>query len=220
MLYNKIGTMNINIARQIILTDCIAIFSLGLLSMVSAQWLHVPPATHISQLLVIAGFSAACAASLHLTPHNEHRRQYRAELMMYSIMPALLAIGNYFLLYARHGVSAVYIDSQNSLHAQAMTLSLATLFGCQLFSYLVLSKKHSSNNNISIIAASLAIGGLIVYTPLLQSVFMTQGLDVMDILCALGAVAGFSLFRTLQSHTKAHTRHAVLSLHRENGVEL
>jgi hypothetical protein len=220
MLYNKIGTMNINIARQIVLTDCIAIICLVLFSLVSMQWLHVPSATHVSQLIIIAGFSAACAASLQLTPRSEHRRQYRAELVMYGVMPALLALCNYFFLYARHGVSAVYIDAQNNLHAQAMTLSLATLFGCQLFSYLVLSKKHSSKNNFSVVVASLVVAGLIVYTPFLQSVFMTRGLDLMDILCVLGAVAGFSLFRSLQSHTKAHARHVILSLHRENGVEL
>lgn len=143
----------------------------------------------------------------------------------FGLLAAALAYGNYLLFFARHHLSPAYLDPTLPLYHQATALTCLTLILC-LYIYLLFERADvhekfftnyllSNKKLLRAFAVSLFVVAAITYIPWLQTFFAAGPLSIVDWLTALLAAGLYTGFRLLQRHTRKHTRHAVLRLHRE-----
>lgn len=213
------------------LTDTVALVLALVISLLAATKTHVPPGILLIQVLAI---ELLFQAPLLLVLNHEkqahkprHLTQYQAfmEIFLFGALAAVIAYLNYRLFFARHGLGPAFIDTAHPFYIQATTLAYATLALCQCMNLIfVRADNHKTvfseylwNNPKLVRMAGLAGFILlnIIYNPLLQPLFGTKPLDVIDWLMVMGALALYSGLRMVQRHTRQHTRHAIIHLHHE-----
>lgn len=231
---------NITNALRCALTGTAAEIGTVLISLAALSAFHVAPAVTAIQILainVVAQILPLAALGWDTAQHNLMRdkphslrsriisRQAAAGLAGFGFVAALLAYGNYLFFFVRHQLSPQHIDASLPLYHQATTLTCVTLVLC-LFVYLMFerSDRHEkfftnylwgNKKLLAAFALSFLLIGSIVYSPILQAYFSTAPLDAADWLTALLCGGLYGTFRLLQRHTRLHSRHAVIKLHRE-----
>jgi magnesium-transporting ATPase (P-type) len=228
MLQNKI--------TRIVVTDLTVFVSLLSLSYLLLHFAHLPAAISFIQLVAIELFVIALPLSVIANEKEQklrrhlNDRQLRYELAIFSALAVAICYANYLLFFVRHSLSAAYIDNSHPAHLQAMTLTLLTLGLCQLTNLLLIraeghkkfftSHLHNNQKLLQALAASALLVSAIIYAPLLQTMLGTAPLDASDISAALLSVGILVGARSLQRHTRSHTRHIILKLHQESGSDI
>lgn len=200
---------------------------LVLMSVAGLAIYHLPPVITFMQIIALDLLLCAPIAALahEKTYHKLTKIKWRDPLA-FGILTAAIAYGNYLLFFARHNLSPFYIDASLPMYHQATSLIFLTVLLCS-FSWLLFERAdhheqfftehlHGNDRLLLGFGLSLALLGAIVYLPWLQTVFSTNSLDVVDWSSALVAACVYALARLVQRHTRKHTRHAVLKLHRQS----
>lgn len=231
---------NIKKAARCALTDNAGELSTILISLCGQVFFHVPLAITAIQILAIdivaqiapitaLGWDKAERSLLHDKPRrlNNHIINITAvrEFVMFGLLAAVIAYGNFLLFFARQGLSPTYIDTSSSLYSSATTLTYLTLVLCQFTNLmLVRADEHESffttylwSNKKLLFAFGISIFCIIniIYNPMVQPYFHAGILDASDWLMAFVATGIYFIFRLAQRRTRKHTRAAVLRLHRE-----
>jgi len=147
------------------------------------------------------------------------------EFVGYGLLAAILATGNFFLFFLRHGTSPEHIDSTSLIYAQATTLTYVTLVFCQFINLLLVrTAEHATfftsylwSNKRLLLAFGVSLFCILnlAYNPVIQPYFRTSALQVSDWLMVLVAAGIYLGIRLLQRHSHKYSRHAVLQLHRD-----
>lgn len=187
--------------------------TLMVISLAGLTSFHIPAATTIVQLLIFdfvvvllpAALSPAKAGSTAHMPDN-------IVAVGYGMLAAGLAYAGFLGFFWSRGLSPVNIDPQSHLYGTGASLSLVVLALSQFIDRLAVRR-----NTLSYLAAALAFLALLacVYFSGLRSLLGTGPLAASDWLIALGTALVYSAARTLQLHTRHHTRHALLRDHPE-----
>ncbi len=236
----RLTFQNIKKAARCALTDNAGELITVLLGLAALSLFHIQPAITAIQILAIdvvaqilpitaLGWDAAQGKLMHEKPRNlqDHIINLRAigGFIGFGALAAGLAYANYLLFFARHDLSPRFIDPSLPLYHQATTLTYLTLVLC-LYVYLMFerSDRHEqfftsylwSNKKLVIaFALSFFLIANIIYNPWVQPYFSAASLSFSDWLTALICAGLYTAFRTIQRHTRKHTRKAVIKLHRE-----
>ena len=236
----RLGLHNLVKILRCSLTTITGKLALVVISIVSFGLWQTAPAINGPQLLAIdiIGLAMPLTALGHDVTRHKLKRQTVTELrheltawravggfVGFGGLTAVLAYGNYLLFFARHHLSPAHLDLSLPLYHQATTLTYLTLVLC-LYVHLMFERADAHDrlftdyllDNEQLLRAfglSLFLIVNIVYNPWLQSFFSSGALGLVDWLTALLVAALYVVFRLTQRHTRKHTRHAVLKLHRE-----
>lgn len=223
--------MDLNKVARCVLTDGTALVTALLISLALMLTTHIPPAVLFIQVLAIELLIQAPLLTALNHERSGHQPQHVSayqlimEILLFGIMAGGLASAAYWLSFALHQLSPVYIDTTHPFYIEATTVAFASLALCQVLNLVfVRSDTHKhvltdylwSNPKLVRTAGLTGIGLLaVVYIPWLQAFFGTASLGFADWLLVLTIAAAYSGLRVLQRHTRQHTRHAVIRLHRE-----
>jgi len=223
--------MKLNKISRAVITDVTALLLVLLIG--EMVWLrqHIPLAITALQALGLELLVLALPASRLKYDKDRHKvrdthdRQVVFEIIISVLIAAGLAYLNYLWFYGRHNLSAAYIDTTSDLYRSATTLVLLTFTMTQTLNLIFIradaeSKLMPSLNlkNKKLVQAWLLSAFVLlnmIYDPLLQAVFKTKSLGFMDWISAAALALVYFGLRLLQRHTREHTRHAVIKLHRE-----
>lgn len=209
-----------------------AVALMAIAGLVSTVAFHVPPALVVTQVVVfellilplpIAALSwdeqPKPLKHAHINRHTVH------ELITASAVSAALAVISFVYFFARHHITIDYMNTADNLYAQATTVALATLVTCQWINILFvrgneherLATKFLSSNTrlLTAFAGSLVLLFATIYLPFMQKYLGTRSLNLSDWLAIIALGIIYTATRALQRHTRKHTRHAVIDLHRE-----
>jgi Ca2+-transporting ATPase len=236
----RLTFQNIKKAARCALTDNAAELITVLLGLGALAAFHIPSALPAIQILAIdivaqilpitaLGWDRAQHKLMSEKPRNLHDHIINASAIRgfigFGALAAFLSYGNYLLFFARNHLSPVRIETTLPQYHTATTLTYVTLVLC-LYVYLMFerSDRHEkffteylwSNKKLLIaFAISFFFIGNIIYNPWVQPYFGSASLSFLDLMTALLAALLYGGFRLLQRHTRLHTRHAVIQLHRE-----
>lgn len=236
----RLTFQNIKKAARCALTDNAGELLVVLFSLSALALFHVAPAITAIQILAIdivaqilpitaLGWDKAQHKLMRERPRDLHDHIINPRaiggFIGFGLLAAVLAYGNYLFFFARHHLSPRYIDLTLPLYHQATTLTYLTLVLC-LYVYLMFERADAhekfftsylwSNKKLLIaFAISFFLIASVVYNPVVQPYFGAGPLGLVDWLTALLCAGLYMAFRLLQRHTRQHTRHAVLKLHRE-----
>lgn len=221
--------MNLNKVARCVLTDITALILTLMIGLAAMQAAHVPPAIIIVQVLAIELLFQAPLLSVLKREKRAHKPRHAAqhqlviEIILFGVLAAVIAYLNYRLFFVRHGLAPAYIDKTHPLYLQATTVTYMTLIFCQFINLLFVRSDErkqfftnylwSSPKLVRAAGISLTIMLAIIYLPWLQSLFNTEAMGFWDWTMALLCTAAYSGFRSLQRHTRQHTRHEVIKLH-------
>ena len=223
--------MNLTKIARCVLTDTVALFLALIIGGVAMLIAHVPPAVTLIQVLAVELLAQAFIISALAEdkrprkPRQAARHQLVAEIIIFGALAAIIAYLNYRLFFVRHDLAPAYIDTTHPLYVQATTLAYVTLVLCQFMNTQFVrsdERKHfftsylwRNKKLVRVAGISFVIMLAIIYIPWLQSLFGTEALGVSDWIMALVAAALYSGARSLQRHTRQHTRHEIIKLHRK-----
>ena len=236
---SKIGLFRATRILRCLLGSMGAQLFLILIGLIGLFGFHLLPAITIPQLvalqfmialpLMALSFDKSPHKLLQATDHNfrvhtTSKKSFKSYLG-YGFVTALIAYANFFLLFARHNLNPYYLDPSLPLYKQATTLALATLIIC-LFLNIIFERvekheffinEHTLENKklLKTFGFSTIVLVVIIYAPYLQDVFNTQPLSAIDWLTVLGAGMLYISARMTKRHTRKHSRHAVIKLHKQ-----
>jgi magnesium-transporting ATPase (P-type) len=220
-----------------LLTDSAALFGIMLVSLLGIIYLHIPLAITAAQILlltivVLAG--PAIALVNDKPPRRAEADTFAAPSSTwfilrrpigFGLLAAVLCYLVFVYFFVRRGLNPEFIDSTSLLNAQATSLTVAAAALCQMLNLLFIRadrhKKffaHHLTSNKPLLAAfglALLLLALALYARPLQHYFHTTALSVGDWLTAVIAAGVYTAFRLAQRHTRKHSRHEVIKLHRE-----
>lgn len=238
----RLTFQNIKKAARCALTDNAAELTTVMFGLLALSMFHIAPAITAIQILAIdivaqilpitaLGWDKAQGKLMHEKPRNLHdhiiNKTAISGFIGFGALAGALAFINYLFFFVRNDISARYIDisSELPLYHQATTLTYLTLVLC-LYVYLMFERSDAhekfftsylwSNKKLLIaFGISFVLIFNIIYNPIVQPYFGTEGLGLMDWLTALLAVGIYTLVRLMQRHTRKHSRKAVLELHKQ-----
>lgn len=207
----------------------------NLISLVAMTIFQIPLAISVLQILAIdliaelfpiaaLGRDKAEGNLMKEKPRNLHshilNRETIADLAWAGLLIGGLAFVNYLLYYWRNGISAVNIDPQSFIHAQAATLTYLTIVLAQLANILqrrsefgLFTRYQWHNKTLwGAYALSLTLVGLIIYSPL-NSYFHSAPLGIVDWLYAITAMLIFVFVREAHIRTRHHNRKQLFATH-------
>jgi Ca2+-transporting ATPase len=231
---------NIRKAARCALTDNAGELFLILISLVVGAVFHIPMAITAIQILAIdviaelfpitalgwdkAGHNLMKDTPRNLSDHIVNKSAVR-EFVGYGILSAVLAFGNFMFFFVREGLSPVFVDVTSQLYAEATILTYVTLVLCQFMNLLLVrADAHdrfftgylwSNKKLLAAFAISFFCIANIIYNPIIQPYFNAAPLDVVDWLTAVVVAGIYLTIRLAGRHSRKHTRHAVITLHRE-----
>jgi len=236
----RLTFLNIKKAARCALTDNASELITILLSLLGQTIFHIPLAITAIQILAIdiiaqmfpitaLGWDTAQRELMHDKPRrlNDHILNQKTvrEFILFGFLAAGLAYLNYLWFFMRHGSTAPYISTHAPLYMQATILTYVTLVLCQFTNLmLVRSDEHESvftsylwSNKKLLIAFGISFFCIfnILYNPLIRPYFNAGPLSFMDWLSAILCATAYLGLRLVQRHTRKHTRHAVLELHKK-----
>lgn len=217
------------------LGDSTTLVFITLAGMVSTLWFHVPVALLVGQIIafeLLVQPLPVAALSWDKQPrplkYPRLRKHLVRELVDASFIAAALAVANYVFFFARHHVALAYMNTQSNVYLQATTLALVTFVLCQRVNvYLVRAHEHDkffspflvhNKRLLAAMAAALVVLLGIVYLPWGHHYLGTRSLDLPDWLTAIAAALVYLGARLVQRHTRHHTRHAIIDLHKAMGM--
>ena len=231
---------NIKKAARCALTDNAGELFAILISLLGQAVFHIPLAITAIQILAIdiiaqmfpitaLGWDTAQADLMHEAPRNlsDHiiNKKTVSEFVMFGLLAAGLAYLNFLFFFARHDLSARYISIHNPLYFQATILTYLTIVLCQFLNLmLVRSDEHESvftnylwSNKKLLIAFGISFFCIanLMYNPWIRPYFGAGPLSVVDWLTAVGCAVIYLGARLVQRHTRKHSRHAVVALHKK-----
>jgi Ca2+-transporting ATPase len=236
----RLTFLNIRKAARCALTDNAGELIVILISLLAVTLLHIPMAITAIQILAIdiiaemlpitaLGWDKAQHRLMSdkprkLSDHILNRASVR-EFVTFGLLSALLAYGNFLFYFARHGISPYFIDVTSQLYAHATILTYLTIVLCQFINLLLVrSDAHEKfftsylwSNKKLLIAFAISFFAVlnVIYNPLVSPYFGAGPLSVGDWLTAVVAAGIYLGVRLVQRHTRKHTRHEVIKLHRE-----
>jgi Ca2+-transporting ATPase len=239
----RLTFQNIRKAARCALTDNAGELFTVLLGLAALALFHIAPAITAIQILAIdvvaqilpitaLGWDEAQGKLMHEKPRSLRDHIINSHAITgfigFGALAAGLSYGNYLLFFARHHLSAARLDPTLPLYHQATTLTYLTLVLC-LYVYLLFERSDAHErfftsylwSNTKLLAAfglSFVLIGCIIYSSWIQPYFSTGSLGFVDWLTALSCAALYLGFRMLQRHTRKHSRHAVLQLHKTLGL--
>jgi hypothetical protein len=158
-------------------------------------------------------------------PKHATHQQTLFVVALLGVITAGLAYGAYALSFALHDLSPTYIDTNHPLYLQATTLAMLILVVCSWLTILFVRAEHHNtlfgdhqwHNKKLLRAWGVAAFGLlnVACNPLIDSLFGTRGLDIIDWCLAIVAISFYIGCCHFQRHLRHHSRHSVLQLHRE-----
>lgn len=207
--------------------DSAALALVVLVSLVALAGWHIPLALPIVQLLAVSVLLLSFPiAALGWDERFPKLHDSLAQHITFGAVAAALAYVNFLFFFARSGLGPDYVSTNNPYYFKATSLALLTLVLCQAVSLLLArANDHQSiftshlRSNTKLLVAfgiSLFILANIIYNPWLQNYFSSGPLSLLDWLWAIVAAGIYLGVRLLQRHTRKHTRHAILELHRIN----
>lgn len=222
---------NIRNVMHAVITTNVSELVLVVASIAGVLAFHIPEAVTAIQIIaidVVALLLPLVALGWDAPPHKYDKLFHKhalSEFIYFGLVVALLAYLNYLFFFARQGLSPVYIDTSSLLYAQATSLTYVTLVFCQFVNILFVRAhererffgRHLWDNRIllaAFAAATCFVAG-IVYNPWLQTYFGTAELGLIDWATAVACALIFGGLRLVQRHTRLHTRHAVIRLHKD-----
>jgi magnesium-transporting ATPase (P-type) len=222
--------MQLSKVARCVITDSAALLLTVLISVFATFHSHIPAALTLIQLVVIELLIMAWPIAYFSRQKGSHKAASDAisvalmEITVFAVLAASLAYGNYLLFYSRHTIDPAYMDPANPLHAHATTITLTTLALFELMNVKLVAlegKKHIfkkisiEKELIQRLTVAFAILLAVIYFPLCHTIFGTRPLTLWDWLVTLLCALVYGGFRLLQRHTKAHSRQAVIKLHKE-----
>jgi Ca2+-transporting ATPase len=238
----RLTYQNIKKAARCALTDNAGELLIILISLAGQTLFDIPIAITAIQILAIdiiaqmfpitaLGWDGAQHKLMRDQPRNLHdhiiNRQSVAEFVGFGLLSAGLAYLNYLFFFVRHQVSPVHLYDHSSIYLQASILTYVTIVLCQFMNLmLVRSDKHeklftsylwSNRKLLGAFAISFFCILNIVYNPWIRPYFGAGPLGLGDWLSAAFVAGIYLLVRIMQRHTRKHTRHAVLAMHRQLG---
>ncbi|MGH7195869.1 MAG: cation-translocating P-type ATPase [Candidatus Saccharimonadales bacterium] len=236
----RLTYQNIRKAARCALTDNAGELITILFSLAGDAIFHVPIAITAVQVLAIdvvaqifpitaLGWDKAENNLMNDKPRDLHdhiiNRKTVSEFVGFGMLAAVLAYGNFLWFFARHGVSAVRLGTSSHIYAQATILTYLTIVLCQFINLLMVRSDRQksffgpylwSNKKLLLaFAVSFFLIANIIYNPWISSYFGAGSLSLADVGTAILAAAIYLSVRLSQRHTRQHSRHAVLKLHRE-----
>lgn len=236
----RLTFQNIKKAARCALTDNAGELITVLLSLGAFSLFHIAPAIAAIQILAIdvvaqilpitaLGWDKAQGNLMHEKPRDLHdhiiNQRAISGFVGFGLLAALLAYGNYLYFFIRHNLSPQFLDRDLPLYHQATTLTFLSLVLC-LYVYLMFERADSHTkffteylwSNKKLLGAfgiSFFLIANLIYNPWIQPYFSTGSLGFVDWLTAFFCAGLYMLLRLAQRHTRKHTRHAVIKLHRE-----
>lgn len=236
----RLTFQNIRKAARCVLTDNASELFLVLIGLATQALFHVPLAITAIQVLAVdlaaqmapvtaLGWDKPLANLMHDHPRklSDHIVTWATvkEFILFGLLASGIAYANFLFFFSRHHLSPAYIDLNNNIYLQATVLTYVTVVFCQFINLLLVrADEHGTLftsylwSNKKLLAAfglSLIFILNIVYNPLIQPYFHAGALSFTDWLTAVVGAAIYLSLRLLQRHTRNHTRHAVIKLHRE-----
>jgi Ca2+-transporting ATPase len=236
----RLTFQNIRKAARCAMTDNAGELFTVLLGLGMLSLFHLPPAISPIQILAIdivaqilpitaLGWDKPLSRLMHAKPRDRHEHIINRRSVLgfigFGALASSLSYLNFLLFFARHHLSAAYIDTMNPLYLQATTLTYLTLVLC-LYVYLMFERADShekfftaylwSNKKLLIaFAISFLLIGNILYNPWVRPYFSSGSLGWADWFTALAFAALYMVIRLLQRHTRKHTPRTVLELHKQ-----
>lgn len=218
--------MTLNKISRCALTDVSALILVLVIGVVFSITAHIPTAVTLLQVLIIELLTQAPILSALKHEKRSHRprhapsHQFIIEIVLFGALAAIITYLNYRFFFVRHGLSPAYIDTTHPLYLQATTVAYVTLALCQAANVVFIkSDEHKQFFTNKKLTRAAAISGIIllavIYLPWLQAVFSTEALGFWDWTMVLVSVGAYSGARFVQRHTRQHTRHEVIKLHRK-----
>lgn len=224
-------------ALRTVLTAAYALGFLTLIGGITLLTFNIGPAITPAQIALI-GFlliPAITATLLWDTPDTKRIKQaWRDRLtgrsaaldfIGFGLVAAGLSYGNFLYFFSRNDISPSFMAMDTPLFLQATTVAWVTLTVClviQLFferinTHEEIMSEYLIKNQPLLIgtAGLLVVISLAIYVPLLASITRSAPLGFVDWLMILLAGISFFAIRLVQRHTRQHSRHLVVALHRE-----
>jgi Ca2+-transporting ATPase len=212
-----------------VLTDITALLTVLIVSFILTRGVHIPAAILLIQCLGIELLSQAFPISTLVHDKSKHTPRpglhVKLEVIAFGLMAGLITYASYLLFFGYHVLNPEYIDTANSLYAQATTVAFVTLAFCQGINLLfVRADEHphvltdyllSNPKLLKAFGVSLFLILNVVYNPALQTIFRTEALGITEWAATIVAAGLYALLRRLQRYTRKHTRHSVVKLHQE-----
>jgi Ca2+-transporting ATPase len=236
----RLTFLNIKKAARCALTDNAGELITILISLLGQAVFHIPIAITAIQILAIdiiaqmfpitaLGWDGAQRELMHDQPRKlrDHiiNRKTVSEFVMFGLLAAGLAYLNFLFFFARNGLSPERISTHNPFYFQATILTYLTIVLCQFINLLLVrSDEHESvftsylwSNKKLLIAFGISFFLIanVMYNPLVRPYFSAGPLSVIDWLTAIACAGIYLSVRLVQRHTRKHTRHAVVELHRK-----
>ena len=223
-------------ALSSILTDSMALLGIIFISLLGIIYLHIPLAITATQILLL---SAVVLIAPAVALVNDKARRPEADTFVapdstwsvlrrpigFGLLAAVLCYLVFVYFFVRRGLNPEFIDSTSQLNAGATSLTFAAAALCQMLNLLFVRAdrrkkffaRHLTSNKPLLLAFGLAVLllALSLYVQPLQQYFHTAALSIGDWLTAVAAAVVYAAFRLAQRHTRRHSRHAVINLHRE-----
>ncbi|MDB5169931.1 MAG: cation-transporting P-type ATPase [Candidatus Saccharibacteria bacterium] len=205
----KRSAESVSTALSYAVEDAYALLAILGLSLVGTLWLDIPPALSALQLLVIT-----CVARPLLSGSTLQRAPHRTDRRWRIFFATFTVYGTFIFFFIRHYLEPRFADLTNPITWQATTVAMVTFIACQAI-MLAFNPKAPK-----VIAYRLAILLTVVlgisYLPFVQDYLMTAGLAAADWVWVIIGSLFYAALCLLQYHTQAHSRQAVLELHRTN----
>lgn len=150
--------------------------------------------------------------------HNPAMEESRTNLLFWGIVIAGLAIGNFFLHFARHGVVPHEIPTTAPLYKDAIALTFLTIVACLLAHALHHSYHFSKNLQLAGIHQARTIKSYVLaflYTFIGVYVLLLVSSYHADLVFALLAAVFYIGFREFQRYDRKNHRKSVHRLHKK-----
>jgi len=150
--------------------------------------------------------------------HNPAMEESRANLLLWGVVIAGLAIGNFFLYFTRHGVTLHDIPTTAPFYKDALALIFLTIVACLLAHALHHSYHFSKNLQLAGIHQARTIKSYVlafVYTFVGVYILLLVSSYHADLVFALLAAALYIGFREFQRYDRKNHRKSVHRLHKK-----
>ncbi|HSX37110.1 MAG TPA: cation-translocating P-type ATPase C-terminal domain-containing protein [Patescibacteria group bacterium] len=189
-----------------------------------AVW-HIPWALTALQLLLANLLLLLPIRTLFWEPKPHYTKEPNLNLFWFGLLAAGLAYANFVFCFVRNNLDLGYVSTRNPLYFKATSTALLTLVLCQSLNLLLSRSAHhaqfftrhlwSNRQLLRGFGAITIVLTLILYMPGVNNFFGTGPLDATDWFWVVIAGGIYLGCRVLQRHTRKHSRHAVLQLHRQ-----